>query len=954
MLYNGSSSQRKEYKTVSLNGVIPNQGSGFGTLSFAISGIQNGGPDGLALVDREGNVLQFLSYEGSFEAVDGPAEGMTSTDIGVAETSSTAVGESLQLTGSGFRYEDFVWQASAVDNFGLVNAGQTFVAPAPFINEIHYDNTGGDSDEGVEIAGLAGTDLSGMSIVLYNGSSSQRKVYRTESLSDVIPNQDSGFGTLSFAISGIQNGGPDGLALVDSEGVVLQFLSYEGSFEAVDGPAVGMTSTDIGVSEAGNSPVGHSLQLAGTGVQYADFEWQGSAVSTFSQVNTEQRFGSGSGSTDGGTGGTDGGTADLGQCADTATLISAVQGSGFVSPLMGQTHVVEAVVSASLPNLKGFFIQEEPADMDADPATSEGLFVFYEGELPSEGDVVRVLGEVTEYFEKTQIIAQQVSTACTTATLVATEFSLPFANAAEAEALEGMLVTASQELTVSENYDLKVFGEVTLSYGRLYTPTNQFTPGSAEAIALAAENALNKVILDDGVNGSNPEVIPYPAGGLSALNSLRTGDTVTGLIGPMDYSFDAYRVIPLVTPTIFASNPRQAAPEIAEGNLKVASLNVLNYFSTLDENGNKCGPSNLDCRGANNAEEFARQKAKTVAAIVAMDADIVGLMEIENSGFSAGSAIDDLVSEINSQMGVGTYSIVDAGGPVGTDAITVALIYKSANVSPVGALGILDSSNSITDADGPLFVDTKNRPALVQTFALTENAEELVVSVNHFKSKGSGCGAGDDDSTTGQGNCNLTRTRAAQALTAFIASEYGDKPTVILGDLNAYAKEDPIAKIEAAGYTNLVNYFAGSEAYSYTFGGEFGYLDHALANSKALAKTVDVTEWHINADEPRALDYNMEDKSAQQLVDLYEADAYRMSDHDPVVIAMQFDAPASAETSADVNQDGVVNFSDYFAILGMLGSTEGSANFNAIADYDGDNLISPLDLQAWYQMYLSQ
>ena len=135
-----------------------------------------------------------------------------------------------------------------------------------FINEIHYDNTGGDIGEAIEVAGTAGTDLSGWSLVLYNGSN--ETVYNTQSLNGIIPDQDGGYGTLSFAISGIQNGAPDGIALVDDAGDVIQFLSYEGSFVAVGGAADGMTSEDIGILEASDSPVGSSLQLIGFGSTY--------------------------------------------------------------------------------------------------------------------------------------------------------------------------------------------------------------------------------------------------------------------------------------------------------------------------------------------------------------------------------------------------------------------------------------------------------------------------------------------------------------------------------------------------------------------------------------------------------------------------------------------------------------------------------------------------------------
>ena len=163
-----------------------------------------------------------------------------STDIGVEETSSTPVGYSLQLKGEGSFFEDFEWAEAASNTFGSVNNDQTFISPEPvvFVNELHYDNTGGDTGEGIEIAGTAGTDLTAYSIVLYNGS--DQEADDTINLSGILPNQDNGYGTLEFFISGIQNGAPDGFALIKGEEVI-QFLSYEGSFTAADGPAAGYT-----------------------------------------------------------------------------------------------------------------------------------------------------------------------------------------------------------------------------------------------------------------------------------------------------------------------------------------------------------------------------------------------------------------------------------------------------------------------------------------------------------------------------------------------------------------------------------------------------------------------------------------------------------------------------------------------------------------------------------------
>jgi len=295
VLYNGSSSQLKVYNTTTLSGTIPDLCGGYGTVvtNYPSNGIQNGAPDGLALVDVSNNVIQFLSYEGSFTAVDGPAVGMTSTDIGVYESSSTPVGHSLQLSGNGTYYEDFTWNIPAANTFNACNIGQTFVVvdnTPVFINELHYDNASSDVGEAVEVAGPAGTDLTGWSIVLYNGSATQLKVYKTTTLTGTIPDICGGYGAIAFYITSIQNGSPDGLALVDASSNVIQFLSYEGSFTAVDGPAAGMTSDDIGVSEGGSNPVGNSLQLSGTGTVYEDFVWNSPAPNTFDACNTGQSF----------------------------------------------------------------------------------------------------------------------------------------------------------------------------------------------------------------------------------------------------------------------------------------------------------------------------------------------------------------------------------------------------------------------------------------------------------------------------------------------------------------------------------------------------------------------------------------------------------------------------------------------------------------------------------------
>ncbi len=295
VVYNGSNGT--PYDTTALSGSDP-----FVAVTFPGNGLQNGAPDGFALIDPAGAVVMFLSYEGTFTAVGGAADGLQSTDIGIAETGETPIGHSLQLTGSGSTYGDFVWAGASANTADGANTGQTFgdTPPPPpppppaaseaaniFFNEFHYDNAGSDVCEAIELAGRAGTDLTGWSIALYNGNGGG--VYGTIALSGIIPDQDDGFGTLSFAAGGLQNGAPDGFALVAPDGTVVQFLSYEGTLTATDGPAAGLTSTDVGVEEPG-SPEGFSLQLTGTGSTYEDFSWAGPVGDSFGAVNGGQDF----------------------------------------------------------------------------------------------------------------------------------------------------------------------------------------------------------------------------------------------------------------------------------------------------------------------------------------------------------------------------------------------------------------------------------------------------------------------------------------------------------------------------------------------------------------------------------------------------------------------------------------------------------------------------------------
>jgi predicted extracellular nuclease len=521
--------------------------------------------------------------------------------------------------------------------------------------------------------------------------------------------------------------------------------------------------------------------------------------------------------------------------------------------------------------LSGFFMQD--LNGDGNPATSDGVFVYERYDAVSVGDHVRVTGNVDEYYDLTEITSVDLVQICGAGVVPPAEVSLPLGSVDEWEQYEGMLVHIPQTLTATDNYNQGLYGEVTLSAGgRLYNPTGVVAPGS-EANALQDLNNRRQIQLEDGSTRRNPSPVPYVGEG----GTLRAGDTIPDLTGVVHYNFETYEIHPTSPVTFTRVNARQESPSETGGGVEVASFNVLNYFTTIDDSGPICGPSaDMDCRGADTAEEFTRQRDKIISAIAAMDAEVVGLMELENHPTDA--ALQDLVNGLNDAAGAGAYSYIPTG-PVGTDAIKVAFIYQTAAVQPVGGFAILDSSVD------PAFLDTKNRPALAQTFEEIATGARFTAVVNHLKSKGSDCNdVGDPDTGDGQGNCNLTRTQAAEALVNWLSTDptrMGDPDSIIIGDLNSYAMEDPVGVIQDAGYTNLVEAYGGAGAYSYIYFGQAGYLDHALSNSSLTGQVQGAEVWHINSDEPYALDYNDYNQP-----ELYQPGPYRSSDHDPVMVGL--------------------------------------------------------------------
>ncbi len=932
VLYNGSGGA--SYTTSPLSGTIPDLGGGFGVsvVNYPVNGLQNGSPDGLALVDASSAVIQFLSYEGTFIAVGGPANGMTSVDIGVAEASTSAVGNSLQLTGTGTSYDDFTWTGSSANTFGSFNNGQTFVGTTlePKINEFSASTTGTDV-EYVEIFGAANTDYSDYTVLEIEGDGSGSGV--VDEVIGLGTTDAGGFYFVNLPANALENGSLTLLLVKNFTGALNTDLdtNNDGVFDLtlwdaiVDAVAVNDgTAGDLfyGVPALGPNYDGLSSFAPGGASRIPD-GFDTDAASDWVRNDFDLA-------------GIPGfpGTIVLGEayntpgapneifvpppemCGDPFTPIYDVQGNSAASPLAGTEVAVEGIVTGDFQNnaspddgnLNGFHIQDPLGD--GDPATSDGVFIYAPGGMDvNVGDAVRVRGSVSEFNGMTEITAAQIWQCSTGNSLPApVVLSLPVTSVDDFEAYEGMYVTFPQDLYISEYFNFDRFGEIVLTSQRHLTPTAEFEPGP-DAIQAAADFLLDKITLDDGRSNQNPDPALHPDGNIFDLGNLfRGGDILQNVTGVVDDTFGLYRIQPTQGADYEAANPRTAQPEDVGGNLKVASFNVLNYFTTIDTGTFICGPlGNQECRGADTALEFTRQRDKIIAALAAIDADVVGLIEIENHPGDVPTA--DLVSGLNAVMGAGTYDYV-ATGAIGSDAIRVAFIYKPASVTTVGSYAILDSTVD------PRFDDGKNRPALAQTFIDDTTGGVFTVAVNHLKSKGSDCNdVGDPDLGDGAGNCNITRTLAAQALVDWLAADptgSGDSDFLIIGDLNSYDKEDPIDAIKAGpddndgtadDYTDLISLFQGEDAYSYVFDGQLGYLDHALANAGLLDEVTGVTVWHINADEPDLIDYDMSFKQPAQDA-LYAPDAYRSSDHDPVIIGLDVcDEIAPTFDSVSVSPD---------------------------------------------------
>ena len=870
----------------------------------AIGSIQNG-EDGVALVvgdavdfpndaalPDEGDIVDAIVYETGSDTDSGllvllnGGQGVVDEDGG---TDSTVDSNQRCPNGSGGqRNTDTYTQVAPTP--GAENDCPDAVVPDVVINEVDADQDSVDDAEFVELfdGGAGSTDLTGLSIVLYNGSDDL--AYESHDLDGESTDGDGYFVLCSDAatvancdleaIGSIQNG-EDGVALVVGDAVDFPndaALPDEGDI------------VDAIVYETGSDTDSGLLVLLNGGQGVVDEDG-----GTDSTVDSNQRCPNGSG----GQRNTDTyfqGAPTAGEENRCVLFIHQVQGDGATTPFDGSLVIVEGVVVGDFQHttLEGFFLQEEDDDVDGSDATSEGIFVFDDdfGVDVEMGDTVKVTGTAVEFFDLTEINAVTAVEIIEEDPQVATPVTLtfPVAVADDFENIEGMSVVVPQTMVISEFFNFDRFGEITLATERLQQPTAVFAPGSVAAADLADLNARSKFTLDDGETESNPEISRHPNGDpFSLANRFRGGDTVANVVGVIHDSF-GYRIHATDGADYTAVNTRPANPPNVGGDVTVAAFNVLNYFTTLDVDTDICGPNaDQGCRGANDAGEFTRQRVKIIDAIAEIDADVVGLMEIENH--ATDDAIIDLVAGLNAAMGAGTYDYVPAG-PTGPDVIKVAFIYKPGTMSLDGAHAILDT-NAFLDPNN--LGDDKNRAAIAQTFTEIDSGESFTVVVNHFKSKGSSCGDGDDDDEAA--SCNLTRTLAAEVLVDWLAgdpTDSSDPDYLVIGDLNSYDKEEPIDAMKRGAddtddtdddYRDLLREFQGENEYTFVFSAQWGYLDYAMANESIRNNVTGAAVWHINSDEPDILDYDTTFKSAGQIA-IYEDNEYRSSDHDPVIIGL--------------------------------------------------------------------
>ncbi len=892
----------------SLSGTIPDQGNGFGTvvISYPSNGLQNGAPDGFALVNNLGQVVQFLSYEGSFTAVDGPAVGLISTDIGVSETGSTPVGASLQLTGSGTHYEDFTWAAPAANTSGAVNTNQSFGnggEPAlPLINEFVFNHIGTDASEYAEIVGSANTDYSAYTLLQLEGdngsffgrvtsaqtlgSTDARGFWATGSLNNVYQN---GTQTL-LLVEGFTGSVNDDLDTND-DGVldVRPWTNLVDSVAVSDGGSGDLTySTTVlapGFDGDTFTPGGASRIPNGTDTDTAadwvrnDFDLAGIPGFAGTPVEGEALN-------------TPGATNALVEATPPPVALTAIydiQGTAHTSSLVGQSVSTRGIVTAVDSN--GFYLQD--ATGDGSIATSDAIFVFT-GSAPTVavGDGLEVTGTVSE-FTPGGVSTRNLSTTQISGSLSIT--TLSSGNALP----EAVVLGVGGRVPPTENIDDDAFASfdpvtdgidffesleamrVTAQDFRVVNGTNGFgeifgvVDNGAGATGLSDRGTLN--ISPDDFNPERVQ-IQFDSGVFDfAFPAVNVGDNLGNVTGVVNYDFGNFQI---VATEDFTSGIQSAGlqPEVStltrgSDQLTVTSYNVLN----LDPNDGDGDTDIADGRFAAIAQQIINNLNTP---------DVIALQEIQdntgsaNDGVTAADVTLQTLVDAIADAGGPTYAFIDnpfilnnaSGGQPGAN-IRTAYLYDPNRVNLVeGSVATIGGQGS-----GEAFAGA--RLPLVASFEF--NGETVTLINNHFSSKGGSApilgteqpfeARQEDPSVNGSLDERQAQSEAVQDYVSGLLSSDPAANVVVLGDLNEFEFVSPVTGLESAGLTNLTNTLPENERYSFIFQGNSQSLDHILV-SESLAAGADFDAVHVNAE--------------------FAETAQSASDHDPLLARFTIEAPS--------------------------------------------------------------
>ncbi|NNN44385.1 MULTISPECIES: ExeM/NucH family extracellular endonuclease [unclassified Vibrio] len=713
---------------------------------------------------------------------------------------------------------------------------------------------------------------------------------------------------------------------------------------------------------------------------------------------------------------------EVGVCeGQTLTPTYAIQGDGWHSPMVdvenkkyisdGEYFVQGVVVAATTGLTKGYYIQDK--DGDGNAKTSDGLLVTFSGAKDEHvGQTLCFQGRVEEFYGRTQlkttvnkfqVMDATVNKIAPTPITVIPELDTEdgkLSFRATLERYEGMLVTlpedmnseleGKQDMRVSRTFSFDYAprrSNMVIAYERPNMHPNQLAAAGSEASKAAIRENQDRRVFVESDAKADSEIPYFPAWNANPnANAIRVNDSVVDMRGVLDYSYNEYRLILpessdfIVTKANFKSNnsARQNKPSLQtkvaadEFVLRVGSKNVLNFFNSPFKGDYNSHGLN---RGAESQVEFELQKAKLVEALYGMNADVVGLMEVENNGFGHYGAIKELVDALNDKYTEDRYSkrhydnyvgnrytfvafdtngdrMITAEDTVGSDAITTGLIYRPSKVT-LEEVDIIpmprqeapaltdDNGNVITNSKGELIGSGRayQRDSLTGTFLVHNTGKKLTVSVNHLKSKGSACwedfqvkdNNNNPIDVDKQGNCENFRVAGAVQLGEQLAKRYPDNDRIIMGDLNSYAKEDPMLVLtsnptnkvltaardtwignqpqfgsngavitRSFGYTNAVHMMDEKKgrqpSWSYSYNDEIGSLDHMLVSPGLKSRVVDAIDWNINSSETPLFDYQKrnagdnpgifhgtdKDYSAPKVT------AFRSSDHDPVIMALSY------------------------------------------------------------------